>query len=266
MNARAFLIRGLVAGLLAGVATFAVGYVVGEPQVDNAITIEESSAESAAAPTDHHSQPNGAEPAHSHGDPAAVVSRQDQSTWGLATGTVTVGVAIGGILALVAAGAMGRVARLSPTTSTALVATIGYVAVVLVPFLKYPASPPGVGDAGTIGQRTALYFAFMLVSLVAAVFCTAIASKLFAARRFELATLTGIGTYLTVVVLAGTLMPTVDEVGDFPGDVLWNFRIASLITLTALWGAAGTILTVLVRRLHVQEVAVQARREFAASL
>jgi hypothetical protein len=32
MNARAFLIRGLLAGLLAGLTTFGVAYVVGGPR------------------------------------------------------------------------------------------------------------------------------------------------------------------------------------------------------------------------------------------
>jgi hypothetical protein len=36
-------------------------------------------------PANHHSDADGAATAHSHDD-AAVVSRQDQSTWGLATG------------------------------------------------------------------------------------------------------------------------------------------------------------------------------------
>jgi hypothetical protein len=36
-------------------------------------------------PADHHSDADGAATAHSHDEYAAVVSRQDQSTWGLAT-------------------------------------------------------------------------------------------------------------------------------------------------------------------------------------
>ena len=51
----------------------------------------------------------------------------------------------------------------------AVVAAVGFVAVALVPFLKYPATPPAVGSAETIGDRTGYYFAFQLVSLVVAV-------------------------------------------------------------------------------------------------
>jgi MFS family permease len=257
MNAREFLIRGLLAGLLAGLATFAVAYVVGEPHVDSAIAIDESGGE--------HPHADGADAGHTHGEEAAV-SRQDQSTWGLATGTVTVGVTIGGVLGLVAAAAMGRIGRVSASVSTALVGAIGYVSVVLIPFLKYPATPPAVGDGETIGQRTVLYFTFVAVSLAAAVVCTVMATRLLPRLGIQGAALTGAGTYLAVVTLAGALMPTVNEIGNFPGDVLWDFRLASIITLTALWAVTGVALTALVGRLEGQHLTVQRRREFAASL
>lgn len=259
MTARSFLIRGLVAGLVAGFAAFAVAFVVGEPSVDRAIAIEETHSETAAE------QPHSEMAAHSH-DGDAVVSRQDQSTWGLLTGTLTVGVTLGGVVALAAAGVMGRIGRLTPAASTALVAALGYVSFALVPFLKYPANPPAVGDPATIDQRTALYFGFVLVSVVAAVACTALAVRLIGSRGPQTAVLTGVGAYVAIVVAGGVLMPTVDEIGAFPGDVLWNFRLASIGTTTALWATVGVGLTVLVRRLHAEQRAQRARREFAASL
>ncbi|MET0704411.1 MAG: CbtA family protein [Mycobacterium sp.] len=262
MNARAFLVRGLLAGLLAGFATFAVAFVIGEPYVDRAIAIEESTA----AGTDHHVDADGAALPHSHDHETAVVSRQDQSTWGLATGTVTIGVTVGGVLGLVAASVMGRVGRLSPGTSTVVVGVVGYVSAVLVPFVKYPATPPAVGSGETIGQRTALYFTFLLISVAAAVVCSIIAAKVLDTRGVQGAVLTGAGVYLAVVVAAGALMPTVDEIGDFPADVLWDFRLASVITLTALWAMTTIVLTALIRRLHAEQSKVQARRHFAASL
>ena len=42
MSARDFLIRGLLAGLIAAFAAFAVAYVVGEPSVRAAIALEDS--------------------------------------------------------------------------------------------------------------------------------------------------------------------------------------------------------------------------------
>ena len=121
MTARAFLVRGLLAGLFAGVAAFAVGYFVAEPQIQSAINYEESH-EDAAATHSHSDSDSGsasgeseeAEAGHHHDEGGTVVSRHNQRTWGLLTGTLAIGLALGGIVALVAAGVVGRIGALSP--------------------------------------------------------------------------------------------------------------------------------------------------------
>jgi len=254
MNARALLVRGLLAGLLAGLAAFFVAHQVGEPHVEAAIALEEAGA------ADSHSRAEG-------GDEEVVeVSRGNQRTWGLLTGSLAVGVALGGLVALVAAGTLGRLGRLLPGQSTALIALIGFVSVALVPFLKYPATPPAVGSGDTIGDRTALYFGFQLVSVAAAVLATYAACRL----RDRLGTyggvVAGIVAYLVVVIVAGQVFATVNEVGDFPADTLWFFRLSSVFTLATMWGVLGVVLTGLVTRLYAQESAVAERRALAASL
>ena len=55
LTARTFLVRGLLAGLIAGIVTFGVAYVIGEPSIDAAIAIEEAASaaeQPAAAPAD----------------------------------------------------------------------------------------------------------------------------------------------------------------------------------------------------------------------
>lgn len=255
MTARAFLVRGLVVGLLAGFATFLVAHQVGEPHVEAAIALEEAA--------DSHTH---AEDAQEDGQEDTVVSRDHQRTWGLLTGSLGVGTALGGLVALVSAGAAGRMGGLRPAQSTALVAAVGFVSVALVPFLKYPATPPAVGDADTIGLRTGEYFGFQLISVLAAVAATVLAVRL--ARQYGAypAVVGATAGYLVVVVAAGLLLPTVNEVGDFPADTLWYFRRASLITLATMWAAIGVLLTGLVGRLDRTVSTVQARRELAASL
>lgn len=260
MNARALLVRGLLAGLIAGLAAFFVANVVGEPHVEAAIALEESGA------AEGHSHSHSHEEADSGEEAVFEVSRTNQSTWGLLTGSLAIGVALGGLVALVAAGTLGRLGRLLPGQSTALVALIGFVSVALVPFLKYPATPPAVGSGDTIGDRTALYFGFLVVSVLAAVLATYAATRL----RDRLGTyggvVAGIAAYLLVVVVAGQVFATVNEVGDFPADTLWFFRRSSVFTLATMWGVLGVVLTGLVIRLYAQETAVTERRELAASL
>lgn len=265
MNARAFLVRGLLAGLIAGLATFGVAYEVGEPHVEAAIALEEA-AESGAEQETHTHEDGTAAHSHSHDDEGTEVSRDDQRTWGLLTGSLAVGVALGGLVGLAAAGTLGRIGALLPSQSTALVSLIGFVSISLVPFLKYPATPPAVGSGDTIGDRTALYFGFVLVSLVAAVLATYAACRL----RDRIGTYGGVvlgaAGYLVVVLIAGQVFDTVNEVGDFPADLLWYFRRASLLTLATMWGVLGVVLTGLISRLYNQERAAAERKALAASL
>jgi predicted cobalt transporter CbtA len=261
MTARAFLVRGLLIGLFAGFATFLVTYQVGEPHVETAIALEEAST--ATEPEHTHDE---ATPAHSHEDEGAVVSRHDQRTWGLLTGALVVGTALGGIVALVAAAAVGRLGRMTPGQSTATVALVGFTSFALVPFLKYPATPPGVGNGETIGDRTSHYFAFVVISAVAALLCTLLARRLWPRRGAYAAVVIGAASYVVVMVVAGQLMPTVNEIGDFPADVLWYFRRASLITLATMWTVIGVGLTGLVGHLYRTERATAERRELVASL
>jgi hypothetical protein len=266
MSPRSFLVRGLLVGLLAGIAAFLVAHQVGEPYVERSIALE------SAGSTDGHTHAEDT-PAHTHGSEAGEsdeggteVSRGTQRTWGLLTGTLAIGVATGGILALLAAGLVGRLGRLSPAGSTAVVVAVGFVAYAVVPFLKYPPNPPAVGSGETIGQRTAYYFAFLLISLVCAGLAVALAARTWQALGPVQAVIIGVTAYVAVVAAAAALMPTVDEVGDFPASLLWSFRTSSLLTLSTLWAVLCGGLALAVGRLHDQSRAVAARRELAASL
>jgi predicted cobalt transporter CbtA len=265
MTARALLVRGLLVGLLAGFATFLVAHQVGEPHVEAAIALEEAGA--AAAP-EHEDE--AATDGHTHGEEGTTVSRGNRRIWGLLTGTLVVGTALGGIVALLAAAAVGRLGRMTPGQSTATVALIGFVSFALVPFLKYPATPPAVGNGETIGDRTSWYFAFLLVSLAFAALSTLVAVRVSenstTGSGAYAGVLSGIGLYVVAMVVTGQVMPTVNEVGAFPADILWYFRRASLITMATMWAVIGIGLTGLIGRLHRQQTQETERRQLAASL
>ena len=266
MTARNFLIRGLLAGLIAGLAAFGVAYLVGEPHVQTAIELEEAGSAAAPAEAETTDSHDGEEAGHSHEDEGTVVSRHNQRTWGLLTGTLGVGIALGGIVALVSAAVVGRLGRLTPGQSTAIVAFVGFVSVALVPFLKYPASPPAVGNAETIGSRTGLYFLYLFISVAVAVASVFLATRLWRDRGAYVAVVAGASLFLVVTVVAGQLLPTVNELGDFPADILWYFRRASLITQATMWGVIGVALVRLTRPLYQRDLSDTERRELASSL
>ncbi len=252
VTARTFLVRGLLAGLAAGLLAFIVGFAVGEPPIDAAIALEEAAA--APAP-ETHTHTEGAQDhahdeaaTHSHDEEEGGISRTTQKTWGLATATLAIGVALGGIVALIAAAAAGRLGRLGLVGSTALVTAIGFVSFALVPFLKYPAAPPAVGSGDTIGERTAYYFGFVVISVGAAVVAVLAARTLQQRIGGYWAVVVAAIGYVLVVAVAAAVMPAVNELGDFPADVLWQFRVSSLLTLATLWAGIGVVLTALLRR------------------
>ena len=262
MTVRAFLVRGLLVGVLAGLSTFVVGYFVAEPHVQAAIDVEEANAAAEAPADDHADEAAG----HTHEEDGTVVSRHNQRTWGLLTGSLTVGIVFGGLVALAAAGVVGRIGAFSVGQSTAFVALVGWVSVAFVPFLKYPASPPAVGNPDTIGSRTGWFFLLLAISLAMAVVAIVLAQRVYGRSGAFPAVLTGVGTYLLVMVVIGQVLPTVNELGAFPADTLWYFRRASLIVTGTMWAVIGVLLTGAVRRLHAQQTAVTERRELAASL
>ena len=232
---------------------------MGEPQVDAAIAVEE-----AAAAHEADQEPAGGHP-HEE-DTGTEVSRANQSTWGLATGTLAVGITLGGVVGLASAFAVGRIGRLRPSQTTALVALIGFIAVGLVPFLKYPSTPPAVGNDDTIASRTIEFFSMQGISVLAAIGAVLLARRLLGSLGTYRAILVSGGSYLFVVIVAALLLPTVNEIGSFPGDTLWYFRLASLLTLATMWARIGVVLTGLIGRLYEREASAVARRDLAASL
>lgn len=223
---RTLLVRGMLAGLVAGVFALAVAWSLGEPHIDAAIAHEEAQA---------HEHGSG----HGH-EEEEVVSRSAQSTAGLATGVVVYGVAVGGIAALAFSFALGRVGRFGPRATAALLAGAAFVSVYLVPFLKYPANPPSVGDPASLDQRTALFFLMVLLSVLLAVAAT-IAGRRMAPRlgNWNASVAAGLG-FVAAVGLAYAFLPSLSELPeDFPGMLLWRFRISTLAVQLVLWTAFG---------------------------
>jgi Probable cobalt transporter subunit (CbtA) len=164
-----------------------------------------------------------------------------QSSIGLLTGVVVYGCAFGGIFALVFAYAHGRLGRQwSPRTTAAVLAMAAFVVLVLVPQIKYPANPPSVGNPDTIGQRTALYFGMLTLSVTAGIAAFSIGRSLVARFGIWNAARIGCAAYVAAMVVAMLMLPPVDEVPpQFSAEVLWRFRLASLGIEAVLWTTLG---------------------------
>jgi len=124
-----------------------------------------------------------------------------------------------------------------------------------MPDLKYPANPPTVGQAETIGPRTGLYLSMLVVSIGGMVSAILTGRSLYPRHGLWNAALAGAALYIAVVAVAQLLLPDVHEVPDaFPAVVLWRFRIANLGIQAVLWTTMGLLFGYLTER------SLQARR------
>jgi Probable cobalt transporter subunit (CbtA) len=239
---RTLLIRGMLVGVLAGLLSFGVARVLGEPQVDRAIAYEEQMDAGHAAGAAGAGHQHGASAAeHDHGA-AEAGSRDTQRGIGLLTATLVYGAALGGLFAIVFGFAYGRVGPWDAKTTALLLALAAFITLYFVPTLKYPANPPAVGSDGTIVYRTQLFFAMIALSVAAMIVAIMVAKALAATRGAWDATLIGAAVFIGLMVLAGMLMPALDEVpADFPATVLAQFRAASLAIQATLWATLGLV-------------------------
>lgn len=229
---RILLVRGMLAGVVAGLLVFALARWTGEPQVERAIAFETSM-----------DQAKGEAP-----EPE-IVSRKIQSSLGLLTATVVDGTAIGGLFALVFAFAYGRMPVISPRALSAVLAGLGFVTIAVVPALKYPANPPSVGNPETIGVRTAAFFLLIAISVVAMVLSVQIERRLHSRVGIWNAWLIAVGFFVIAVATASHLLPNFDEVpAGFPVTLMWKFRVAALEMQLLLWGVLGFFFGWLVER------------------
>jgi predicted cobalt transporter CbtA len=230
----AYLRRGMAAGLLVGLLAGLFAFVVGEPVLDKAIALEEASEGA------HHEE---------------IFSRSTQKV-GLFFATGLFGVTVGGVFGIVYAFFRDRLAAGSDFGRSISLSGAIFVGAFLIPFLKYPANPPSVGDPSTIRERTAAYFALVALSLltmlVAWLTARALKARGFDAPRRRL--MVGVGLVLVVAVLFLSL-PAGPSAEGFPSGVLWAFRFSSLGTQVVFWAGLGLLFGWLCERARRKEAA-----------
>ena len=228
---RTLLIYGLLAGLCGGLLGAGFAKVVGEPPLDAAIAWEGDA------------QARGKE---SH---AETVSRTVQSTIGLAAGAVVYGVALGGLFALVFAGAYGRISRAGPVRTGTGLAAAAFVVLCLVPFVKYPPNPPGSATPRRSGIAPRSTSGWSRSRCSPRSPRSASGPDSWKRLGGDVATLCAVGTFAVVTTVAALVMPGVSEVpATFPAETLWSFRLASLGVGLVIWTTIGLVFAVAASR------------------
>ena len=223
-----YLRRGMAAGLLAGLLAGLFAYLVGEPLLDRAIAFEEASA------------------GHEHGE--EIFSRTTQKV-GLFFATGLFGTTVGGIFGLVFVFFRGRLAAEGDLRRSLYLTAALFAGAFAIPFLKYPANPPSVGDPSTIGARTAAYFTLVALSLLA-VLAAWLAARGLRERGVDAPkrrAMVGAGL-LAVVAVLFLILPPAASAGGFPAGLLWGFRLSSFGTQLVFWAGLGALFGLLCER------------------
>ena len=224
--------RGMLAGIAAGLLTCSFAKIVGEPQVDQAISFEEK-----------------ADAAKGEAPEPELVSRHTQAGLGLLTGVMAFSAAIGGLFALTFSALVGRAGKLSAKALSAWLASAGFIALVIVPNLKYPANPPSIGDPATIGYRTGLFFLMVAISLVTMVFSLKVRRAAIARFGSWNASIAGAAVFVVIIAAVQIGMPAINEVpAAFPAVLLWKFRVAAIGMQVIMWTTLGLLFGNLAQR------------------
>lgn len=223
---KAFLWRGALAGAAAGMLTAIFQWTVTEREIRAALAIEAAR------------DPGGQE----------MFSRTTQVIGGmLATGLY--GLFLGVVFAFALAVCAPLLRGHTWFSRAIKLAALLFVGWVLVPQLKYPANPPSVGDPDSIGHRSALYVAMLVIGLIA-VFGAASLWRWARDRGiddavgFALVIAAGAG----LVGLAYVLLPANPDENTAPADLIWRFRIESLVGNVILWLGIATVFGLLSRQ------------------
>ncbi len=244
MSVRGCLLRGVVAGLIAGFIVGVAGFLLVEPVIDRAVGLESQRI------TAEHQQALQAAILQHHGDLAAAVrdvpapppevfSRQTQHL-GLILATTLFGLGAGGFFAVAYLVVGRRTAPPTPWQRSVGLAAAMCTGVYLLPFLRFPANPPGVGDPATIDRRTYAY------GLAIAIGCLGVwaAWRLALHLRERGAGASG-RQIAAALVLTATLvaeyvaLPANTDPVRVPADLLWDFRLRSVGVQVLLWLVIG---------------------------
>jgi len=227
MKSAYFIVIVLVSGFTAGIIHGAVNLVIVEPYLDQAISIENQNLFATGLAED---------------TPqfwAEYSSYRDWQKSGQILAGGILGMSIGALFGIVFAYSRNALPKGHTVKKTFVLAAIMWFTIFLIPFLKYPANPPTVGEAETVVLRSILYLIFIAISGFSAVGFFMLYKKL---ENKKYLAFVGYAVFITTVFFI--MPPSPDEV-TAPMDLVNNFRTMSVVAVSTFWIADAIILGLL---------------------
>ena len=242
MKALTFVTVTLLSGAIAGTILGALNQAIVEPYIDRAISIETESAVKEGQVIDH-------------------VELQNYRLWQkggeIAAGTV-LGMSLGALFGIVFVYTRPLLLPRSNSSirKALILAGIMWFVLFLVPALKYPANPPAVGDPETIYYRESLYVGLVAISgssaLGLALLYRKSDNKVPNNRNKFIIVLI---IYTAIIAGAFYILPPNPDKISVPQDLVQDFRIASVLTMSIFWGLLAIIFGAFWNRFKPHEAA-----------
>ncbi len=215
----------LLAGCFAGIIHGAANLAIVEPYLDEAIGIENQNLFASGEEKD---------------TPQFWVEYSAYRDWqkgGQVLAGAILGTSIGALFGIVFAYSRKILPGRHNVKKALVLAGIMWFTIYLIPFLKYPANPPTVGDAETVVLRSVLYLVFIAISGFSVIGFYQL-SKKFQGRK-KLVAVIGYAAFMITMFIV--MPPNPDEI-TAPMELVNGFRVMSVVAVSVFWLALGIIL------------------------
>jgi len=218
MRASIFLLIVLVSGALAGLVHGATNLALVEPYLDQAIGIENENLFASGEEED---------------TLEFWVEYEGYRDWqksGQVFAGIILGTSIGSLFGIVYALSRNSLPGKHDVKKALILAGIMWAVLYFVPFLKYPANPPTVGDTETVVLRGILYLSFIAISGFSALGFYKLSKKFENRKKFV--SLIGYAVFISIVFF---IMPENPDEVSAPMDLVEGFRAVSVLGVSSFW-------------------------------
>jgi Probable cobalt transporter subunit (CbtA) len=222
MKSLTFIFVSLLSGVIAGVILAGVNYFVVEPFIDQAIGIEVDNSIASGEVVDFD-------------ELSSYRVWQKEGTF--AAGAF-LGLTYGAILGIVYVISRKYLPSSDDRKKALILAAIMCLSLYVVPFIKYPANPPAVGDQETIGLRDSLYTGYQLASGLIALGVSILMYKL---RRISYIKYIIPVFYVGLVASIYAIFPANPDEITAPMDLVNAFRTVTFGTMVMFYLVLGAV-------------------------
>lgn len=151
-------------------------------------------------------------------------------------GTI-LGISMGALFGIVYALSKNSLPGKNDLKKTLILAALMWLSIYFIPFLKYPANPPTVGDSETVVLRSILYLSFIAISGFGVVGFYQLYKRLKSKTK-----ILAFAGYAVFIVIAFALMPPNPDEITAPMNLVNEFRTMSVIAVSTFWVSVAVIL------------------------